>query len=259
VAWRRRHVAAAAGAHPTPLLNELPADQQDVLARYIRLVLERNQNVNLTAVTDFDDAMVKHVEDSLALLRAIDPCATRAVQGESRPVRLADVGSGAGLPAFVLAVARPGWHVTAVDTLRKRCDFMEEAAQKLGIQNVRVVWARAEDLGRGEGREAFDVVTARAVASMNVLAELCLPLCRVGGYWVAAKQSRDVPEGTTVTAEVDGARGAISRLGGAFVGVEDVPSFGETGQRTAVVVAKAERTPDAYPRRAGVPGKRPLS
>jgi len=137
-------------------------------------------------------------------------------------------------------------------------------------QNVRVVWSRAEDMGQGEERETFDMVTARAVAATRVLAELCLPLCKVGGVWVAPKQNLqvsskeggvDVGSGglrQSTSEELEEARHAIDLLGGQVEGVEEVDSFGATGQRTAIVVRKAAATPGKYPRRAGVPNKKPL-
>lgn len=126
------------------------------------------------------------------------------------------------------------------------------------LQNLSVEWGRAEDLGQSDRRESFDVVTARAVAATRVLAEFCLPLCRVGGVWIAPKQSRDVAGGPSVLDEVRDAERAITKLGGVVLGIEDVASFGETGQRTALVVSKTRPTPPAYPRKPGVPSKRPL-
>ena len=118
-----------------PLLGALSEGQQEMAREYIRTVLETNESVNLTAVKDFDDAMVKHVEDSLSLLPVLDRCSPAGPDG---PASLLDVGSGAGLPAFVIAIARPQWSIVAMDTLRKRCDFMTATADKLGLQVSRV-------------------------------------------------------------------------------------------------------------------------
>ncbi|GLC35193.1 hypothetical protein PLESTM_000289500 [Pleodorina starrii] len=167
-------------------------------------------------------------------------------------LRVVDVGTGAGLPGMVLAVARPQWKVTLLDSLRKRCDFLREAAARAGLSNVEVVWCRAEDGGhRPELRQAYDLAVARAVAESRVLAELCLPFVRVGGLWVAAK-------GPDPEVEVCAAAGAIRQLGGRQLALERVESHSAEGQRTALVVAKAGPTPARFPRQAGTPNKKPL-
>lgn len=173
--------------------------------------------------------------------------------GAGGPLRVIDVGTGAGLPGMVLAVARPHWKVTLLDSLRKRCDFLREAAARAGLTNVEVVWCRAEEGGqRPELRQSYDLAVARAVAEARVLAELCLPFVRVGGLWVAAK-------GPDPQAEVSAASNALGQLGGRLVAVEEVESRWEDGrQRTALVVAKAGPTPAKFPRQAGTPNKKPL-
>ncbi|GIL42333.1 hypothetical protein Vafri_345 [Volvox africanus] len=168
------------------------------------------------------------------------------------PLRLVDVGTGAGLPGMVLAVARPQWKVTLLDSLRKRCDFLGEAASRAGLDNVEVVWCRAEEgARRPELRQVFDIAVARAVAESRVLAELCLPFVRVGGLWVAAK-------GPDPETEVLAASNAIRQLGGRQLALERVDSHSAEGQRTALVVAKAASTPDRFPRQPGTPNKKPL-
>jgi 16S rRNA G527 N7-methylase RsmG len=153
---------------------------------------------------------------------------------------------------MVLAVARPGWSVVLLDSLRKRCDFLERAAAHAGIPNVSVVWARAEDAGRAPAhRDVYDLATARAVAETRVLAELCLPFVRPGGSWLAAK-------GAGPQAEVAAAARAIKALGGEGARIHLVDSFAPDGQRTAVTVRKAAPTPVRYPRPAGTPSKQPL-
>ncbi|EFJ47446.1 hypothetical protein VOLCADRAFT_46111, partial [Volvox carteri f. nagariensis] len=168
-------------------------------------------------------------------------------------LRLLDVGTGAGLPGMVLAVARPQWKVTLLDSLRKRCEFLREAAARAGLDNVEVVWCRAEDAGRRpELRQAYDIAIARAVAEARVLAELCLPFVRVGGLWVAAK-------GPDPEAEVAAASNAIRQLGGRQLALERVQSLSAEGEpRTALVVAKTSATSARFPRQAGTPNKKPL-
>jgi len=164
-----------------------------------------------------------------------------------------DVGSGAGLPGIVLAIARPRWHVTLLDSLQKRCSFNSEAILAAGICNASVVWARAEEAGREPLlRETHDIAVARAVAELRVLAELCLPLVAVGGFWIAAK-------GSTPQEETLQANSAIKQLGGEVVHVKQVDSVGPEGRhRTVVVTRKREATPARYPRKPGTPKKQPL-
>lgn len=143
--------------------------------------------------------------------------------------------------------------VRMLDSLRKRCDFVQGALAGLDIHNAETVWGRAETLGQdAQHREAYDMAVARAVADMRVLSELCLPFVRPGGHFVAAK-------GPEPSAEVAAAEHALAVLGGKLLGVEEVASFSEEGRpRTAVVVRKDARTPEQFPRREGTPSKRPL-
>lgn len=162
------------------------------------------------------------------------------------------VGSGAGLPGLIIAIARPAWQMLLLDSLQKRCKFVEQVIQHLHIQNVSVLWSRAETAGRDpKTRESFDVCIARAVAETRTLAELSLPLVRIGGHLVAAK-------GPNPQTEVDAAGTAIKKVGGVLTHVSPVDSFGPLGQRTIVIVKKVSATPDAFPRDNGLPKKRPL-
>lgn len=153
---------------------------------------------------------------------------------------------------MVWAIARPHWQLVLLDGTRKRCDFLRQAVERLKLNNVEVVWARAEDAGHNlYHREAYDVATARAVADTRVLAELCLPFVKVGGLWVA-------PKGVNPQAEVDAAVPAIKILGGRLQEVCLVDSLAAEGQRTALVVSKIQSTRDAYPRAPGTPNSKPL-
>ena len=218
---------------------------------YVARLLEANRRMNLTGARSEAEALERHAGDSLALLPVLEAARPPA----AAPARVLDVGSGAGLPGMVLAIARPEWDFTLLDSLQKRCRFLEGTAQELGLRNVDVRWGRAEDLAREPGlRDGFDLVTARAVAEMTTLVELCLPFLRPGaGALVAAK-------GPGPGEELARAAAAIEALGGAAPKVVPVNSFSGDGQRfTAVVVQKASPTPEKYPRRAGLPSKRPLA
>ncbi|GJW44867.1 ribosomal RNA small subunit methyltransferase G [Tanacetum coccineum] len=144
--------------------------------------------MNLTAVTEASEVMDRHIEDSLAIIPPIRSSHSSHCESDFENLNLVDVGSGAGLPGLILAIACPGWKVTLLESLNKRCVFLEHAIGLIGLSNVKVVRGRAEDVGQNiEFREVFDVTVARAVAEMRVLAEYCLPLVRVGGLFVAAK------------------------------------------------------------------------
>jgi len=178
------------------------------------------------------------IEDSLVLLDHL---------GEAR--RLVDVGSGGGLPGLALKITRPDLAVTLIEADQAKAAFLVQACAKLDLRDVEVLARRAEEVGRdGRYRESFDVAVARALAPMRVLAELCLPLVRVGGRLVAQK---------TASEEVQRAGRAIEAMGGALNRVAAAPSA-VRGAGTVVIVDKVRPTPPAYPRRPGVPARKPL-
>ncbi|MFI5168574.1 MAG: 16S rRNA (guanine(527)-N(7))-methyltransferase RsmG [Thermoanaerobaculales bacterium] len=178
------------------------------------------------------------VDDSLVLLEHLGTA-----------VRVVDVGSGGGLPGLPLKIARPDLSMTLVEADQSKAAFLVQACAALGLRDVEVVARRAEEVGRDPlYREGFDVVVARALAPMPVLVELCLPLVRVGGRLLAQKTEKE---------DVEAARHAIEVLGGFLVGVSAAPS-GARRKGTVVVVDKVRPTPDTYPRRPGVPSRKPL-
>ena len=212
-------------------------------AAYYEFLLEYNQKVNLTRITEPLDVAVKHFGDSFFLLKpGLIPAGAR----------VADIGTGAGVPGIPLAIMRPDLRVVLVDSLRKRTIFLTEAVERLGLANVEVVWSRAEDLGhKPEFRERYDVVLARAVAALNVLAELCLPLVKVGGWFLALK-------GPRVQEELAQAQTAIALLGGggATLLEAELPILPEL--RTILRIDKRKPTLVKYPRKAGLPERSPL-
>ena len=200
--------------------------------------------------------MSRHIDDSLALVPALDACIRRQEEAgavsQSLKIKLIDIGSGAGLPGLVLAVVRPEWRICLLDSLNKRCTFNNAAAEAMQLDNIDVVWARAETAGRDENlREQFDLVTARAVAELRILAELCLPFAKVGGHWVAAK-------GHNPDEELRTAEKAISMLGGSSPAIENVESIAPEGKRTVVIVEKRSKMRAKYPRKPGDPKRQPL-
>ncbi|CAM0913490.1 unnamed protein product [Alopecurus aequalis] len=241
--------AAATASSSTASLS--PAQQRQV-SLYVDALLDWNQRMNLTAVTDEAEVMTRHVADSLAVLPPLERAYTSRGGDVASGVSLIDVGSGAGLPGLILAVARPSWKFTLLESMRKRCTFLEHAVEVMELSNVDVVCDRAENVGQSpEFREAFDVAAARAVAELKILAEYCLPLVRVGGLFIAAK-GHDPHE------EIRSAKAAVHTLGASMLDLCNVESMGPHGQRTAVVYLKEHTTPKKYPRHPGTPSKTPL-
>lgn len=208
--------------------------------------------MNLTAVREANAVMERHIEDSLAIIPPIKDSSLSHCSPPCQNLSLVDVGSGAGLPGLVLAIACPEWKVTLMESMNKRCVFLEHAVSHVGLSNVEVVRGRAENLGQDVCfREKYDVAVARAVAEMRILAEYCLPLVRVGGLFVAAK-------GHDPQTEVKNAEKAIQILGASVLQLCPVESHSPYGQRTAIVCLKTSPTPKKYPRDPGTPVKVPL-
>jgi len=230
--------AAALGVHLTP-------EQLRLFAIYQAELLDWNQRANLTAITDPREVQVKHFADSLACLLALR-------EAGPGPLRVIDVGTGAGFPGVPLKIVRPELRLTLLDSTRKKTLFLEHLVQVLSLTDVEVLTGRAEEVGRDLARrETYDVATSRAVAELAALAELCLPLVRVGGRMIAQKK-------VGIDAELRAAGRAITVLGGRLLPVQTyrLPDLAEP--RWLVVVEKIRPTPPQYPRRVGVPTKKPL-
>lgn len=209
---------------------------------FYKKLVEKNKVMNLTGITEFQDVVVKHFLDSLLLHRALPI-------GQLK--RIIDLGTGAGFPGIPLKIAIPEIKITLVDSLKKRTIFLKEAVEELKLDSVEVIHARAEDLARDPNyREKFDLCVSRAVANLSVLEEYCLPFVEIGGKFAAYKSGE-------IDDEVKGAKKACHLLGGKCKEVYRCDLKGN--QRSFVVVEKIKRTPKCYPRRAGMPGKEPLS
>lgn len=226
------------------LMAELPTlglslreDQIDRLCRFGQLLLQQNQVMNLTAITEPTAVARLHFLDSLALLRE------EALAGKA----LIDIGCGAGFPGVPLAIAEPTLRVTLLDSLQKRVNWLKTILPELGV-DATCVAARAEEYV-AEHREAYDVATSRAVARLNILSELCLPYVKVGGKFLALK-------GAMAQAEADEAKTAIEALGGRLSEIREYP-VGEATHRI-VVVEKVRPTPKAYPRKFAKIKQQPL-
>ena len=217
--------------------------QLDALEQYRQLLLEWNAVHNLTAIKAPDEIRSKHFLDSLSCTLAFRPAV---------PGKLVDIGTGAGFPGLVLKIAHPAMKLTLVESVRKKLDFCQLVAERIGLEGVTFINARAEEVGRiKEHREQYDWAIARAVANMPVLAEYLLPLVRRGGAMIAMK-------GETAPVEAHQAEHAFQLLGGHLRKLLPITLPGVAEQRYLVIVDKVATTPEAYPRRTGIPAKRPL-
>lgn len=221
----------------------LTEHQKTQYERYFELLVEWNEKINLTAITEKDEVYLKHFYDSIAPI----------VQGliENQPIRLLDIGAGAGFPSLPMKILFPELDVTIIDSLNKRINFLHLLAEELGLNGVHFYHGRAEDFAQDKAfRAQFDIVTARAVARMQVLSELTIPYLKVGGRLLALKAS-NAPE------ELEEAKNALNLL---FSKVEDNLQYAlpNGDPRYITIVEKKKETPNKYPRKAGMPNKRPL-
>ena len=220
----------------------LPQDAAPVLEKYGSLLLAKNQEMNLTAITEPEQVARLHMLDCAALLNCAD----------FRDKRVLDVGTGAGFPGMVLKIVEPSLSLTLLDSLNKRIDWLREIAPELGIGELTAIHGRAEEYGQmPEYREQFDLVTSRAVADLRVLCELCLPFVRPGGLFLAMK-------GPNCQEEKDAANRCITTLGGQLRkdAVYQIPGTEITHR--VVVIEKKSPTPSRWPRRFSKIKKFPL-
>ena len=226
----------------------IPDAAADLFERYAAAILAANARMNLTRIVAPDEIARRHFLDSLICLRGLSD----SDAGPQRPLRCVDVGSGAGLPGIALKILRPAWSVTLVEATGKKAAFLAEIVADLGLRDVHVLAARAEDVGREPlHRERYDLAVARAVALLPILVEYLLPLVRPGGRALALK-------GEDVTAEVANAGRALETLGGRLVELQPYAIPGVPGTHHLVILEKIRPTPPSYPRRPGQAGRRPL-
>lgn len=220
---------------------QLTNDQIDCLDKFADMLVEWNEKFNLTAITEPDQIVYKHFIDSLLVLKTIDL---------KNNASLADIGTGAGFPSTPISIVRRDIKITQIDSLRKRVGFLQHVSDNFHLK-IRTVHGRAEELGKkDEYREQFDYVTARAVAPLQKLSEYCLPLVKIGGFFIAMK-------GSEYEVEVDDSKKAIDVLGGQ---IEKIKNFElpDSSVRNIILIKKISRTPTKYPRNSVQISKKPL-
>ncbi len=226
----------------------LSAENIRAFALYAQMLKEWNERMNLTNITDDQGIALRHFVDSLTLVPHIEKEIKRK---HGSPLSLIDVGTGAGFPGIPLKVAIPELEVTLLDSLRKRIGFLDAVCEALSLRGISTVHGRAEDAGRSKAhRENYDVATARAVASLPILCEYCMPFVRIGGVFLAMKGYADE--------EVEAARKAVVTLGGTIEDRFDFTLPGTDMRRSIIVIRKVRSTPPKFPRQAGKPEKEPL-
>ena len=221
----------------------LSEKQMEQFLQYYELLVEKNKVMNLTAITEFDEVVEKHFLDSVSLTQQLDL---------HQPLKVLDLGTGAGFPGIPLKIVFPELEITLMDSLNKRVLFLQDVISSLQLENIEAVHGRAEEAARNKKyRESFDLCVSRAVANISTLSEYCLPFVKIGGSFISYKSS-------TIEDELKDGKKGIAILGGK---VKDVYKFtlpDSKLQRSFVIIEKEKKTPKAYPRKAGTPSKDPL-
>ncbi len=219
---------------------DISNSQLEKFETYFSFLVEYNTHTNLTAITEHDDVFYKHFLDSILLTKAID----------LNNKTLCDVGAGAGFPSVPCAIINSSVKVDIIDSLNKRIIFLNELIEKLNLCNVKAYHNRAEDAAKDK-RESYDVVSARAVARLSLLSELCLPLTKIGGYFVAMKAIQ-------YEEELNEAKNAIKVLGGEIVDIKNFVLPNDLGSRYFIIIKKVKETPKKYPRQFAQIKKNPI-
>lgn len=218
--------------------------QKQSFLTYYQLLIEWNSFMNLTAITDFEEVCMKHFADSLSLCQAID-C--------TKPMKVIDIGTGAGFPGIPLKIMYPDMDIVLLDSLGKRVKFLNEVISTLHLDKITAIHGRAEDFAKpGSMRESFDLCVSRAVANLSTLSEYCLPYVKVGGHFISYKSEK-------INEESIAAKHAIGLLGGKVTGQREFMLPESDIYRNLFIIEKVKETPKKYPRKAGLPAREPLA
>ena len=219
----------------------LKEEQIEKFYIYMQLLLEWNEKINLTAIIEPEEIILKHFVDSMTIAKNIN-----------KNSKVIDVGTGAGFPGIPLKIIREDIDVCLLDSLNKRVNFLNEVISKLKLNNIEAIHGRAEELGRNKKyREKFDYATSRAVANLSTLAEYLMPFVKQGGYCISMK-------GSNVEEELEQGKKAISILGGEIMGMEKFQLPQSDINRCIIIINKVKNTPSKYPRKPGTPAKEPI-
>ena len=209
--------------------------------KYMKLLLEWNKKINLTAITEPNEVILKHFVDSLTISKYIEDDST-----------LVDVGTGAGFPGIPLKIIREDLEITLVDSLNKRINFLKEIIEEIELKNIKAIHSRAEEFGKNvKYREKFDYATSRAVANLSTLSEYLIPLVKIKGRIISMK-------GSEVKEELIDSKNAINVLGGKILKVDEFQLPSSDIKRNIIIIEKVKNTPNKYPRKAGTPAKDPI-
>ena len=220
---------------------EINDEQIEKFDLYMKLLLEWNEKINLTAITEKDDIILKHFVDSLTILKYVD-----------KRDKIIDIGTGAGFPGIPIKIMNEKANITLLDSLNKRINFLNIVINELKLDNIVAIHGRAEELARNKAhREKYDVAVSRAVANLSTLTEYMLPFVKVGGKCICMK-------GANVEEEIDKAKNAIKKLGGQIEIVDNFYLSENDNERNIVIIKKIKETEPKYPRKAGIPSKEPL-
>lgn len=225
---------------------DLSNDQIEQFVKFYEMLVEKNKVMNLTGITEFEEVIVKHFIDSLALVKVIDK------DKLSDDISIIDIGTGAGFPGIPLKIAFPEIKITLLDSLNKRINFLKEVSEELGFENIEFIHGRSEDFGRNpQYREQFDICVSRAVANLATLSEFCVPFVKVGGSFVSYKAG-DCGE------EISNSIKAVEKMGGKIINQLEYVVPASDLNRVLLLIKKEKATPKSYPRKAGTPAKEPI-
>ncbi|MBR0427882.1 MAG: 16S rRNA (guanine(527)-N(7))-methyltransferase RsmG [Clostridia bacterium] len=209
--------------------------------KYMNLLLDWNEKINLTAITEINDVILKHFIDSMTVLKYIE-----------KEKSIIDVGTGAGFPGIPIAIMDKTKRITLLDSLNKRINFLNEVSHELNINNIETIHGRAEELGQNKKyREIYDIAVSRAVANMTTLSEYLIPFVKVGGICICMK-------GPDIQQEMEQAKFAIKELGGEILNIEEFVLPDSDIERNIAIIKKIKQTPSKYPRKSGMPSKMPI-